>query len=724
VTTDTAENNKDRRRPEEGNLSEVLSDLRAFAEYMQLTRNQSNIIGSVGGITAAGQQVYDKMLDDPHIFAVAQKRLYAVALREWTVEPHPAMAGNARAQEEAELIYGLMDRALNPETLMEVLHAELVGYSVVENVWAMRDGKWLVDALEGIPPERVIFGEGGKARLIKSGGGWIEPPEEKLIVHRFWAYKQNWWGRGLLEKAYWYWFFKKHGVKWYMIFLEKFGNPTVIAKYPDAAPAGVKEAVLEAIDAIQVSCGIRIPQSVEVTLLEAQRHGTTAAHSAVIDMCNAEISKVFLGNTLTTEIGDNGGAYAASQTQSGEQDMLGVFSCRSLERTVQRDLTNRLCFYNGVSEPYPYYRLDTSESEDLDKWCERAFKAWGMGIDLSVGQVRDKLGLEAPAGTEDTLKGKQETAGISFGGASAFGDGTMESEAEAKLDAAIAAGEKASEAFDAAYETARDKIKGALRAAGDYAGALRAARRIDVKAEVARALSGYATRLALAGAADSYAMARAQGVRTPGTGASFASAAILEDLFEELPPEQALEFWRMMTGRSEAEYAAMESAVASRVFEVAGLENEYLRQSLASQIETFMESGGSFAEWAGEVDKIFDAVGAGRMGRWHLETVLRTNSASAYSGGRLVAENSELFRESLPYVRIVAVGDSATRPEHAAINGLVLRWDHPWWQKYAPPFDYNCRCTWVRLTEEAVRDSGTVVQMGPVKYAPKFLKAA
>ncbi len=37
--------------------------------------------------------------------------------------------------------------------------------------------------------------------------------------------------------------------------------------------------------------------------------------------------------------------------------------------------------------------------------------------------------------------------------------------------------------------------------------------------------------------------------------------------------------------------------------------------------------------------------------------------------------------------------DKNTRPEHAALNGLIRRWDDPFWKEWYPPNGFKCRCT-------------------------------
>jgi SPP1 gp7 family putative phage head morphogenesis protein len=72
---------------------------------------------------------------------------------------------------------------------------------------------------------------------------------------------------------------------------------------------------------------------------------------------------------------------------------------------------------------------------------------------------------------------------------------------------------------------------------------------------------------------------------------------------------------------------------------------------------------------------------------WHRETVFRTNVLSAYGAGHW--EQANQYRALRPYARYSAVMDGRTRPDHAALHGLVYPLDSPFWEKYWPPWDYN-----------------------------------
>ncbi|HFC7360521.1 TPA: phage minor head protein [Neisseria meningitidis] len=65
--------------------------------------------------------------------------------------------------------------------------------------------------------------------------------------------------------------------------------------------------------------------------------------------------------------------------------------------------------------------------------------------------------------------------------------------------------------------------------------------------------------------------------------------------------------------------------------------------------------------------------------------------------------------DARPYWMYDAVGDSRTRPAHSAIDGLVYRYDDPFWATFYPPNGYNCRCSVIALSERDVERQGRIV---------------
>lgn len=96
-----------------------------------------------------------------------------------------------------------------------------------------------------------------------------------------------------------------------------------------------------------------------------------------------------------------------------------------------------------------------------------------------------------------------------------------------------------------------------------------------------------------------------------------------------------------------------------------------------------------------------------------LETIFRTNMMTSYAAGEWA--QIEETAERAPYLMYDAVDDDRTRDAHRAWNGLVLRWDDPFWQTHRPPNGWNCRCSVIQL---GPRDLAAMDKTAPDKAPP------
>lgn len=84
------------------------------------------------------------------------------------------------------------------------------------------------------------------------------------------------------------------------------------------------------------------------------------------------------------------------------------------------------------------------------------------------------------------------------------------------------------------------------------------------------------------------------------------------------------------------------------------------------------------------------------------ELLVRTHAFQAYQAAHWQALMET--RAALPYWRYVTAGDVNVRQSHAALDGLVLPADSPFWRDHFPPWDWGCRCTVVGLSPEDVEE--------------------
>lgn len=73
---------------------------------------------------------------------------------------------------------------------------------------------------------------------------------------------------------------------------------------------------------------------------------------------------------------------------------------------------------------------------------------------------------------------------------------------------------------------------------------------------------------------------------------------------------------------------------------------------------------------------------------------LRTEYDTAIGTGQMAERWKQIEQDAdlFPFIQYDTIGDDRVRPEHAALDGVVKRWDDPFWDQYFPPNGWRCRC--------------------------------
>jgi phage gp29-like protein len=275
-----------------------------------LLQGQDSILDTRGG---GDLELYTRVLDDDQAFSCWQQRVRAVVSRPWDVEPGdttPAAAEAAEALKTALKAVG-WDRVTE-----QMLAGVWYGYGVSELVWGARDGLWGFNDIVVLDRRRFRFDRDHKLRML-TAAAMLEG--EQLPEQRFWTYStgsthsQNPYGVGLAHWCYWPTLFKREGVKFWMIFLEKFGAPTVLGKFPANAKQADIDKLLSACQAVATDAGVVIPEGMALELLEAARQGAST-HDKVVAQMNSAIAKVILSQTMTT---DDGASLSQAKVHEG-----------------------------------------------------------------------------------------------------------------------------------------------------------------------------------------------------------------------------------------------------------------------------------------------------------------------------------------------------------------------------------------------------------------------
>lgn len=248
--------------------------------------------------------VYDRVYQDDQVKSTFQQRRLAVVKHTWSTLP--GNEDDPRSVEAAQRFGETMDRIGWDRITDKMLYGIYNGYAVSEVIWRARDGMIDIDRIRVRHARRFRFDEQMRLRMLTMTGGM----GEILPDRKFWVFKSGGsnddepYGRGLAEWLYWPVLFKRNGIGFWNIFLDKFGSPTAIGKYRPGTPKSEQAKLLAALQAIAVDSGVTIPQGMEIDLLEAARSGT-GNYEQLVRYMDEAIAKIVLSQTMTTQNGSS-----------------------------------------------------------------------------------------------------------------------------------------------------------------------------------------------------------------------------------------------------------------------------------------------------------------------------------------------------------------------------------------------------------------------------------
>jgi len=255
---------------------------------------------------------YDVVLNDDQVKSTLQQRIGAVVARDWNTIPGDE--SDPRSVAAAEAFDKTVKRLKWDRTTGKMLMGSFYGYSVAEMMWGYRDGLFDFVGIKVRHARRFRYDDQDNLRMLVPGNMQGEiMPERKFWVHAVGAPDDDSpYGLGLAHWLYWPTLFKRNGIRFWNIFLDKFGTPTAKGTYPQSTSPEQVNKLLQALQAIATDSGFVVPEGMAVELLTAAKSGTADFHQLCAYMDGA-ISKVVLSQTMTT---DNGSSRAQGQVHA------------------------------------------------------------------------------------------------------------------------------------------------------------------------------------------------------------------------------------------------------------------------------------------------------------------------------------------------------------------------------------------------------------------------
>ncbi|HBO4355089.1 TPA: DUF935 domain-containing protein [Pseudomonas aeruginosa] len=360
-----------------------------------------------GDIVAQYELFEDIEEKDGHVFAEMDKRRRAVSQLEWQIVPpdNPTAQEKDAAAKLQALLAGLDDFEA---MLFDTTDAIGKGFACLEfDGWHRVDGDWLPRAIDHRPQTWFQLSRGRRQEIRLRGAAGGEPLRPFTWITHIHKAKSGYLERSALFRVLvWPYLFKNYSVGDLAEFLEIYGIPMRVGKYPGGATEKEKLTLLRALAQLGHSAAGIIPIGMEMEFLNAAQ-GDPAAFKLMIDWCERTQSKAILGGTLTSGTGDGTNTNALGNVHNEVRLDLRDSDAKQLAASISRDLVYPIAVLNGLADSWkrcPRLVFPTQEPEDLKVYAEALPALVALGFQIPRQWAQEKVAIPEPAKGEDVLQ--------------------------------------------------------------------------------------------------------------------------------------------------------------------------------------------------------------------------------------------------------------------------------------------------------------------------------
>ncbi|MDT3707435.1 MAG: DUF935 domain-containing protein [Thiobacillus sp.] len=365
-----------------------------------------------GDLVSQSELFEDMEERDAHIFAEIGKRKRALLTLDWRVEPPP----DATAQEKALAEYA-EERVKSVSDLEDVILDALTaighGFSCLELTWAMVGGERLPQQIEMRPHSWFTLDRATRTEIRLRGtsmdGEALNP--FGWIVHKHKSRSGYLARSGLFRVLVWPFLFKNYATRDLAEFLEIYGLPLRLGKYPANATQDERRTLLTAVTNIGHAAAGIIPEGMLIEFQEAAK-GSHDPFVAMLDWCERSVSKAVLGQNVGNDSAKKGSLAGATVDNEVRLDILKS-DARQLQGTLTHDLIYPILAVNkGLTDIRRCPRLvfDVLEADDLGLYAEALPKLTGIGMQIPADWAHRKLNIPKPGKDDQVLQAAPQPA--------------------------------------------------------------------------------------------------------------------------------------------------------------------------------------------------------------------------------------------------------------------------------------------------------------------------
>lgn len=359
------------------------------------------------GDPVAQYELYEDMEEkDGHIMAEMGKRRRAVLGLNWNIVP-PSNPNRAEKKATTAL-YALMQGLDDFEdVLFDTTDAIGKGFANQELEWQRLGNSWVPKSITYRPQSWFQIARGYRQEIRLRGAMGGEPLQPfGWITHVHKAKSGTLERSALFRVLAWPYLFKNYSVGDLAEFLEIYGIPMRVGKYPSGATEKEKLTLLRALAQLGHNAAGIIPMGMELEFLNAAQ-GDPAAFQLMIEWCELTQSKAILGGTLTSQADGASSTNALGNVHNEVRLDLRNSDALQIAKTLSRDLIYPIAVLNGLTADWsrcPRLVFDTQEPDDLSTYASTLPTLVGMGFRVSRAWAQERLAIPEPDEGEELLQ--------------------------------------------------------------------------------------------------------------------------------------------------------------------------------------------------------------------------------------------------------------------------------------------------------------------------------
>lgn len=343
---------------------------------------------------------------DLHYGSVLGTRKRAVKRLPVSIE---AASDSAEHKLHADACREMVKRAGFKGMLEDCMDGLGKGWGVNEIIWDTSESQWM--------PERYIWRDPrffttdqvtrSEIRLIDDAdlANGIQLAPYKFIVHVPKLKSGIPIRGGLARPVAWAYLFKNFTIKDWMAFLEVFGMPLRLGKYPANAKPEEIDILKMAVANLGSDAAAVIPEGMLIELIERKVSGADEIFLRKVDFWDNQVAYLVLGQKATT--GGTPGKLGNDEGKENVRNDIRDSDAEQLEETLQRDLIKPFIDLNfGPQKSYPLLRLFEPKPEDTGALVNALKELVPLGLKVEQSVIRDRLNIPDPSPTakpEDLL---------------------------------------------------------------------------------------------------------------------------------------------------------------------------------------------------------------------------------------------------------------------------------------------------------------------------------